>query len=96
MPYFQRVLNNYNIRHAVLYDTDGDPNRADNIAVRQEFSPLTDYSYGFPKDIETFCGIKKQGNPAINIVRAFESGQVAPDKRAAIVQVFQDLLTKTK
>ena len=96
MPYFQRVLNNYNIRHAVLYDTDGDPNRADNIAVRQEFSSLTDYSYGFPKDIETFCGIKKQGNPAINIVRAFENGQVAPDKRAAIIQVFQDLLTKTK
>lgn len=96
MPYFQRVLNNYNIRHSVLYDTDGNPNRPDNIAVRNQFSALTDYSYGFPQDIETFCGIKKQGNPAINIVRAFDSGQVAPDKQAAIIQIYKDLLTKHK
>ena len=82
MPYFQKILNNYNIRHSVLYDLDGNPNRPDNIAVRNEFSELTDYSYGFSHDIETFCGIKKSGNPAINIINKFEDGTVTREKQA--------------
>ena len=94
MPYFQKILNNYNIRHSVLYDTDGDPNRADNIAVTSEFSELTDYSYGFPRDIETFCGIKKSGNPAINIINKFKDGTVPPKKRAEVVQIFKNLISQ--
>lgn len=94
MPYFQKILNNYNIRHSVLYDTDGDPNRADNIAVTSEFSELTDYSYGFPRDIETFCGIKKSGNPAINIINKFKDGTVPPEKRAEVVQIFKNLISQ--
>ena len=94
MPYFQKILNNYNIRHSVLYDTDGDPNRADNIAVTSEFSELTDYSYGFPRDIETFCGIKKSGNPAINIINKFKDGTVSPEKRAVVVQIFKNLISQ--
>ena len=70
-----------------MYDTDGDPNRPDNIAVRNEFSELTDYSYGFPRDIETFCGIKKSGNPAINIVNKFKDGIVPMEKQAEIVDI---------
>lgn len=96
MPYFLKVLNTYNIRHAVLYDLDSDPNRQDNKDVQNEFSTLTDYSYGFPKDIETFCGIKKSGNPAINIIKKFEDGTVSPTQQAAVVQVFKDLITKHK
>lgn len=94
MPYFLKVLNNYNIRHAVLYDQDGDPNRKDNQDVKNEFSTLTEYSYCWPKDIETFCGIKKQGNPAINIINKFDDGTVPKQKQDEVVQVFQDLLTK--
>ncbi len=94
MPYFLKVLNNYNIRHAVLYDQDGDPNRQDNQDVKAEFSTLTDYSYSWPKDIETFCGIKKQGNPAINIINKFEDGTIPKQKQDEVVQVFKDLLTK--
>lgn len=94
MPYFQKILNNYNIRHSVLYDTDGDPNRADNIAVVKEFSGLTDYSYGFPRDIETFCGIKKSGNPAINIINKFKDGTVAQEKQSEIVRIFKNLITQ--
>ena len=96
MPYFQKVLNNYNIRHAVMYDTDGDPNRQDNIDVRNEFSHLTDYSYGFPRDIETFCGIRKAGNPAINIINKFEDGTVDAATQTAVVQIFKDMITKHK
>lgn len=96
MPYFLKVLNNYNIRHAVLYDTDGDPNRQDNVDVRNQFSALTDYSYGFPRDIETFCGIKKAGNPAINIINKFEDGTVDATTQAAVVQIFKDMITKHK
>ena len=94
MPYFLKVLNNYNIRHAVLYDQDGDPNRQDNQDVKAEFSTLTDYSYIWPMDIETFCGIKKQGNPAINIINKFEDGTIPKQKQDEVVQVFKDLLTK--
>ncbi len=94
MPYFLKVLNNYNIRHAVLYDTDGDPNRQDNIDVRNQFSALTEYSYGFPRDIETFCGIRKSGNPAINIINKFEDGTVDASTQAAVVQIFKDIITK--
>ncbi len=92
MPYFQKILNSYNIRHSVLYDTDGNPNRPDNIAVRNEFSELTDYSYGFPHDIETFCGIKKSGNPAINIINKFEDGTVTREKQAEVVEIFKNLI----
>ena len=92
MPYFQKILNSYNIRHSVLYDLDGDPNRPDNIAVRNEFSELTDYSYGFPRDIETFCGIKKSGNPAINIINKFEDGTVTQEKQAEVVEIFKNLI----
>lgn len=96
MPYFQKILNNYNIRHSVLYDTDGDPNRPDNIAVKNEFSELTDYSYGFPRDIETFCEIKKSGNPAINVINKFQDGTVKASKQAEIVKIFTDLITQNK
>jgi hypothetical protein len=96
MPYFQKILNSYNIRHSVLYDTDGDPNRPDNIAVKNEFSELTDYSYGFPRDIETFCGIKKSGNPAINVINKFQDGTVKASKQAEIVKIFTDLITQNK
>ncbi len=96
MPYFLKVLNNYNIRHSVMYDTDGDPNRQDNIDVKNEFSALTDYSYGFPRDIETFCGIRKSGNPAINIINKFEDGTVDATTQAAVVQIFKDMITKHK
>ena len=96
MPYFQKILNNYNIRHSILYDTDGDPNRPDNVAVKNEFSELTDYSYGFPRDIETFCGIKKSGNPAINIINKFQDGTVDAKKQAEIVKIFTDLITQKK
>lgn len=96
MPYFQKVLNNYNIHHSVLYDTDGDPNRPDNIAVKNEFSALTDYSYGFPRDIETFCGIHKAGNPAINIINKFEDRTIDATTQANVVQIFKDLITKHK
>ena len=92
MPYFQKILNSYNIHHSVLYDTDGNPNRPDNIAVRNEFSELTDYSYGFPRDIETFCGIKKSGNPAINIINKFEDGTVTQEKQAEVVEIFKNLI----
>lgn len=92
MPYFQKILNNYNIHHSVLYDTDGNPNRPDNIAVRNEFSELTDYSYGFSRDIETFCGIKKSGNPAINIINKFEDGTVTREKQAEVVEIFKNLI----
>lgn len=94
MPYFQRILNSYNIHHSVMYDMDGDPNRPDNIAVAKEFSELTDYSYGFARDIETFCGIKKSGNPAINIVKKFADGTVDKRIQAQVVQIFTDLITK--
>ena len=77
-----------------MYDTDGDPNRPDNIAVRNEFSELTDYSYGFPRDIETFCGIKKSGNPAINIVNKFKDGIVPMEKQAEIVEIFKKMITE--
>ena len=96
MPYFQKILNSYNIRHSVLYDTDGDPNRPDNIAVKNEFSELTDYSYGFPRDIETFCGIKKSGNPAINIINKFKDGTVAKEKQAEVIEIFKNLITQKK
>jgi predicted ATP-dependent endonuclease of OLD family len=94
MPYFQKILNNYNIRHSVLYDTDGDPNRPDNIAVKSEFSELTDYSYGFPRDIETFCGIQKKGNPAINIIKCFQDGTVSQEKQAEVVGIFKNLIMR--
>ena len=94
MPYFQKILNSYNIRHSVLYDTDGDPNRPDNIAVKNEFSELTDCSYGFPRDIETFCGIKKSGNPAINIINKFKDGTVAKEKQAEVIEIFKNLITQ--
>ena len=96
MPYFQKILNNYNIRHSVLYDTDGDINRPDNIAVKNEFSELTDYSYGFPRDIETFCGITKKGNPAINIITSFQDGTVPQEKQTEIVNIFKKLITIQK
>ena len=67
---------------------------ADNIAVTSEFSELTDYSYGFPRDIETFCGIKKSGNPAINIINKFKDGTVPPEKRAEVVQIFKNLISQ--
>ena len=94
MPYFQKILNSYNIHHSVLYDTDGDPNRADNIAVKNEFSEFTDYAYGFTRDIETFCGIKKSGNPAINIINKFKDGTVAREKQAEIVEIFKNMITE--
>jgi predicted ATP-dependent endonuclease of OLD family len=96
MPYFQKILNSYNIRHSVLYDLDGNPNRPDNIAVRNEFSELTDYSYGFSHDIETFCGIKKSGNPAINIINKFKDGTVAKEKQAEVIEIFKNLITQKK
>ena len=96
MPYFQKILNSYNIRHSVLYDTDGDPNRPDNIAVKNEFSELTDYSYGFARDIETFCGIKKSGNPAINIINKFKDGTVAKEKQAEVIEIFKNLISQKK
>ena len=77
-----------------MYDTDGDPNRPDNIAVKSEFSELTDYAYGFPRDIETFCGIKKSGNPAINIINKFKDGTVAMEKQAEIVEIFKNMITE--
>ncbi len=96
MPYFLKVLKTYNIRHSVLFDMDSNPNRQDNQDVINEFSNLTEYHYGFQKDIETFCGIKKSGNPAINIINKFEDGTVAPATQAAVVQIFKDLITRTK
>lgn len=96
MPYFIRILNSLNVRYSVLYDADGDPNSLRNQDVKNQFTDLLDYSYAFPKDIEDFCGIRKQNNHVIGIIRSFEDGTVPADKQAAVVQIYKDLLTKHK
>ena len=80
----------------MLYDADSDPNSLRNQDVKNQFTDLLDYSYAFPKDIEDFCGIRKQNNHVIGIIRSFEDGTVPADKQAAVVQIYKDLLTKHK
>ena len=96
MPYFINILNGLNIRYSVLYDLDGNPNRQDNLDVQNACTGLLDSSYGFPKDIETFCGTRKQGNHVINLIKEFDNGTIPAAKQAAVVQIYKGLLAKTK
>jgi hypothetical protein len=75
-------------QRCIMYSVQNVPN------VKNEFSELTDYVYGFPRDIETFCGIKKSGNPAINIINKFKDGTVAREKQAEIVEIFKNMITE--
>ena len=96
MPYFIKVLNGLNIRYSLLYDLDGNPNRQDNLDVQNACTDLLDYSYGFPKDIETFCGTRKQGNHVINLIKEFDDGTIPAQTQNQVVDIFKKLLTHTK
>lgn len=94
MPYFIKILKNFNIRYSALFDLDSDINRDDNQKILTEFNSLNDYHYAFPKDIETFCQIEKKGNHVLNILRKIESGEISSEKQDELIVIFQDLISK--
>lgn len=96
MPYFQKILNAYNIPHSILIDLDGQVNSVYNNNVFAEFSGLTQSFLGWEKDLEHFCdSTKTPGNPAINMVQKYQDTQtISTDKKKWIVEVFKQLASK--
>lgn len=99
MPYFIKILKNFNINYSVLWDLDNKPiTFDDNKKIKDEFNELNDYYYCFDDNIEKFCDIESERNvnKALNFLRKIESNNINTKKIDELIQIFQDLVNKKK